>query len=169
MSGALLFIWALALVLGGFAYVRRDGSYGEGLTRAADQLVRVMPRVLMALAAAGFIARLVPSELVGTWIGPGSGLTGLLVAAFAGLLVPAGPVIAFSLAAILLHAGAAPPQLVAFVTSWCIVALHRITIYELPMLGWRFLVLRLSASAVLPLMAGLMAGGVVLAAGRAPW
>lgn len=169
MSGSLLFIWLLALVLGGLAYLRRDGSHLEGLARGADQLIRALPRVMMALVAAGFIARLIPGEIVGAWIGPGSGARGILIAAFAGLFVPAGPVIAFSLGAILAHAGAAPPQLVAFITSWCVFALHRITIYELPMLGWRFLALRLSASALLPLLAGFMAGGVAIAAGRAPW
>lgn len=162
---ALAIVWGLALVLAVLAYRRHDRSFEGGLLQAADQLVRVMPRILMALLAAGFIAKLIPGDLVGEWIGPGSGARGLIIAALAGVLVPAGPVVAFSLAAVLAQSGAAPPQLVAFVTSWCIFAMHRITIYEIPMLGWRFLALRLGAGAVLPLLAGLIAGAILLIPG----
>lgn len=165
MSGALLIIWLLALSLAGYATFRKDGSLSEGLVRGADQLIRVLPRVLMALTAAGFIAKLIPSEIVGAWLGADSGASGIVVAAFAGLLVPSGPIVSFSLAAVLATSGAAPPQLIAFITSWSIFAIHRVTIYEIPMLGWRFLVVRLGASFLLPLLAGASAGIVLLAAG----
>ncbi len=162
MSGSLLSIWLLALGMAGFALFRGGGKLGEGLLASADQLVRVMPRVLMALTAAGFIAKLIPGEFIGVWLGPDSGLRGIAIAALAGLFVPAGPVVAFSLAAVLAHAGAAPPQLVAFLTAWSVFAMHRIAIYEAPMLGLRFLAVRLSASFILPLVAGLAAAAVLL-------
>lgn len=168
MSGALIVIWLLAAMFAVLAIFRADGSLVQGLAAAADQLVRVLPRVLMALTAAGFISKLIPGELVGQWLGPGSGRWGILIAAFAGLFVPSGPVVSFSLAAILAQSGAAPPQVVAFITSWCIFAVHRITIYEVPMLGWRFLAIRLLSSFLLPLVAGFMAGGLALAFGD-PW
>lgn len=162
MSGAFLAIWLLAIALAGYAAFRRDGSLGDGLVRGADQLIRVLPRVLMALTAAGFIAKLIPGEIVGHWLGPESGVRGIAIAACAGLLVPSGPVVSFSLAAVLATSGAAPPQLIAFITSWSIFAIHRVTIYELPMLGWRFLAVRLGASFVLPLLAGFGAAALAL-------
>jgi uncharacterized membrane protein YraQ (UPF0718 family) len=161
MSGSLLTIWLLALVLAGLALYRGGGGLGEGLLAGADQLVRVMPRVLMALTAAGFIAKLIPGEFIGAWLGPDSGFRGIAIAALAGLFVPAGPVVSFSLAAVLAQAGAATPQLVAFLTAWSVFAMHRITIYEAPMLGLRFLAVRLSASFTLPLVAGLTAVAVL--------
>ncbi len=164
MSGSLLTIWLLAVALAGFALFRGEGRLGEGLLAGAEQLVRVMPRVLMALTAAGFIAKLIPGEIIGAWLGPASGIRGIAVATLAGLFVPAGPVVSISLAAVLAQAGAAPPQLVAFLTSWSVFAIHRITIYEAPMLGFRFLAVRLLASFTLPLVAGLTAGAVLLVA-----
>ena len=164
MSGSLLTIWLLAVVLAGLALFRGEGRLGEGLLAGADQLVRVMPRVLMALTAAGFIAKLIPGEVIGAWLGPASGFRGIAIAALAGLFVPAGPVVAFSLAAVLAQAGAASPQLVAFLTAWSVFAMHRITIYEAPMLGLRFLAVRLSASFILPLVAGLAAAAAILVA-----
>lgn len=164
MNGSLLAIWLLVPVLAGLALYRGGGRLGEGLLAAADQLIRVLPRILMALTAAGFIARLIPGEFIGTWLGPGSGIRGIAIAALAGLFVPAGPVVSFSLAAVLAQAGAAPPQLIAFLTSWSVFAMHRVAIYEAPMLGLRFLAVRLSASIALPLVAGLLAAAVLLVA-----
>lgn len=163
MSGALVFVWLLAAVLAGAAISRRDGSLRAGLAYGADQLVRLLPRLVVALTAAGFIAQLIPGDAVGRWLGSGSGVLGIAVAAFAGALIPAGPVVTFSLAAVLVHAGAATPQMVAFITSWSVFALHRITIYEIPMLGWRFLAVRAMSVLPLPLIAGFAAGAVLLA------
>lgn len=169
MSPALALLWLLAGGLAFLAWRRSDGSDREAALRAADQLFRILPRVLMAAFAAGFLARLLPNEVVAQWIGPDSGPWGIAVAALGGLFVPAGPVVAFSLAAILAKAGAAPPQLVAFVTSWTVFAIHRVVTYELPMLGWRFLALRLTSSVVLPVTAGLTAAVLLLAAGQQTW
>ncbi len=163
MSGSLVFVWLLAAVLAGTAVSRRDGSLGDGVLYGADQLVRLLPRLVVALTAAGFIAPLIPGDAVGRWIGADSGALGIAIAAFAGLLIPSGPVVTFSLAAVLMQAGAGTPQMVAFVTSWSVFALHRITIYEIPMLGWRFLFVRLLSVLLLPLIAGFAAGAVLLA------
>ncbi len=161
MSGSLVFIWMLAAVLAGTAMSRRDGSLADGALYGADQLVRLLPRLVVALTAAGFIAPLIPGDEVGRWLGTDSGALGIAIAAFAGLLIPSGPVVTFSLAAVLFHAGAGTPQMVAFVTSWSVFALHRITIYEIPMLGWRFLSVRLLSVLPLPLIAGFAAGAVL--------
>lgn len=68
---------------------------------------------------------------------------------------PAGPVVTFSLAAALIHAGAATPQMVAFIASWSVFDLHRVTVYEIPMLGWRFLLVRTLSVVLLSLIAAL--------------
>ncbi len=162
MSASLVFIWLLAAALAGTAASRRDGSLRDGIAYGADQLVRLLPRLVVALAAAGFIAQLIPGGAVGRWLGADSGALGIAIAAFAGVLIPSGPVVTFSLAAVLFHAGAGTPQMVAFITSWSVFALHRITIYELPMLGWRFLVVRGLSVLLLPLIAGFAAGAVLL-------
>ncbi|MGH6946603.1 MAG: hypothetical protein ACREDZ_04690 [Kiloniellales bacterium] len=169
MSPALVLLWLLAGGLVFLVWRRADGSDREAALKAADQLFRILPRVLMAAFAAGFLARLLPNEIVAQWIGPDSGPWGIAIAALGGLFVPAGPVVAFSLAAILAKAGAASPQLVAFITAWTIFAIHRVAGYELPMLGWRFLALRLASSVVLPVIAGLTAALLLLAAGQRAW
>ena len=89
--------------------------------------------------------------------GRGCGLLALPIAAVTGLIIPAGPVIAFAIAAVFAKAGASVPALVTFVTSWSLYAAHRILIYEIPLLGPSFLRLRALSVLVLPFMAGALA------------
>jgi hypothetical protein len=64
------------------------------------------------------------------------------------------------LAAILLRSGAAVGPVTAFVTGWALLAVHRLIAWELPILGWRFALLRWGVSLVLPVLAGLAAGAL---------
>jgi hypothetical protein len=59
--------------------------------------------------------------------------------------------------AILYQAGASVGPLIAYLTAWSVVALHRLFAYELPMMGARFALLRLASSLVLPFLAGILA------------
>lgn len=61
----------------------------------------------------------------------------------------------FPIVAILDQAGAGPP--IAYLTAWSVFAHHRIFAFELPMMGARFALLRLTASLVPPFVAGILA------------
>jgi len=139
------------------ALSRRDGTFQRGLRRAVEQLALLAPRMVCALTAAGFIARLIPSELIGQYLGAEAGLKAILLASAVGLFIPAGPVIAFAIAAIFARSDASTAALIAFITSWSLFAAHRIFIYEIPLLGPSFLRLRIVSVAALPIIAGLIA------------
>jgi uncharacterized membrane protein YraQ (UPF0718 family) len=145
------------------AIVARRGRAAshDAAERALEQFAQTVPQLCVALLAAGFVAKLIPAEWIGGLLGPGSGLLGLVIAAFAGPIVPAGPVLAFSVAAVLERAGATPETLVAFVTSWSLFTLHRMVTYEIPLLGASFLRLRLLSVAFVPIAAGMIAAGIV--------
>jgi len=159
VSVGLALLIGLYAVLATAALARRDGSFGRAVARAVEQFWLLAPRMVCALIAAGFIAALIPADLIARYLGHGAGLTAILVAFAAGMIVPAGPVIAFSIAAVFSRAGASTPALITFLTSWSIFAVHRIVIYELPLLGPSFLRLRLLAAGGMPLVAGLIAVG----------
>lgn len=133
----------------------------DGLERAMEQFAHVLPQLTVALLVAGFLAKLIPGELIGGLLGPESGWRGLLIAAFAGPIVPAGPILAFSIAALFERMGATPEALVAFITSWSLFTLHRMVSYELPLLGPSFLRLRLLSVGLMPIAAGLIAALLV--------
>ena len=49
---------------------------------------------------------------------------------------------------------------VAFLTAWSIFAVHRVVLFELSLVGWRFTALRLASSGLAPIVAGLLAGAM---------
>ena len=154
-------LWGIALVLA-FVAARRPGRlHRRAAALAADQFVRIMPRIAFALLLAGFLGKLVPGEFVGSIIGPESGATGVLIASLAGGFTPGGPMIAFPIVVALSEAGAGVPQLVAFLTAWSVFAFHRVLVYESTLMGWRFSLTRLFSSLTLPPLAGFAAALIV--------
>jgi uncharacterized membrane protein YraQ (UPF0718 family) len=161
MNAGVLILSILVLGLVGLALTRRDGTLLAGMERALEQFAKLVPRMLCALLAAGFVAQLIPSALIAAHLGAAAGPRAILIAAAAGLIVPAGPAIAFSIAVVFARSGASVPALVAFLTSWSVFAAHRMFIYEIPLLGPSFLRLRLLSAAALPLLAGVLAMAAV--------
>ena len=157
MNFGIVILYGLLGILALAALSRMDGTFRRGLRRAVEQLAVLAPRMVCALTAAGFIARLIPSELIGQYLGNEAGLRAVFVATAVGLILPAGPVIAFAIAAIFARSGASTAALIAFITSWSLFAAHRIFIYEIPLLGPSFLRLRVASVAVTPVLAGLTA------------
>jgi uncharacterized membrane protein YraQ (UPF0718 family) len=151
----ILLLAALALAI--VALRQGTGVLARGFERAVEQGAHLVPRMICALIAAGFIAKLMPSDLIARYLGSEAGITAILIATAAGLILPAGPVIAFSIAAVFARADASVPALIAFITSWSLFAAHRIFMYEIPLLGFSFTRLRLASVAIAPILAGLIA------------
>jgi uncharacterized membrane protein YraQ (UPF0718 family) len=146
-------LFAVLAVLAVIAWRRREDP-APVLRRFIEQFANLVPRMVCALIAAGFIAELIPKEAIASLLGQKAGLLAIPVAAATGLVVPAGPVIAFAIAAVFAKSGASTAALVTFVTSWSVFAAHRILIYELPLLGASFLRLRAASVLVVPIAAG---------------
>jgi uncharacterized membrane protein YraQ (UPF0718 family) len=130
--------------------------------RFIEQFAKLVPRLVMALIGAGFIAQIIPSAAIASLMGPDAGLLALPIAAMAGMIVPAGPVIAFAIAAVFAKSGASVAALITFITAWSIFAGHRILAYELPLLGPSFFRIRLLSVVALPFVAGVFAMAVGL-------
>ncbi len=154
-------MWAGALALVGAAARRRDESLKRGLRTGYGYFVLMAPRMFFALFLAGFAAELLPRETVSGWLGTESGFRGILIASAAGIVVPAGGVVAYPLALAMYKIGVGIPQLVAFLTTWEVFALHRVLAWELPFLGGKFVALRLTSSFFLPPLAGVLAALLV--------
>lgn len=133
---------------------------GRGLLGGAGLLWRFGLLIGLSFLAAGLVDVLIPREWIQTGLGHGSGLRGVLLGTLAGAATPAGPFVSMPLAAILLRSGAAVGPVTAFVTGWALLAVHRLIAWELPVLGWRFALLRWGVSLVLPILAGLAAGAL---------
>ena len=73
-----------------------------------------------------------------------------------GGVMPGGPFVTFPLVITFSKAGAGVAQMTALLTAWSVYAMHRILTWEYPVLGWRFVALRLASSFFLPVLAGLI-------------
>ncbi|MGR3320753.1 MAG: permease [Pseudooceanicola sp.] len=152
----------LALITGGLCY-REFGWAGvtEGSTRALILFIEILPQLAAGLLIGGLVTRLVNREKVSQWLGGASGLTGLMLATMAGLLTPGGPFTSFPMVYALWIAGADAGALIAFISAWSLLGFNRLIVWELPLLGVEFSLIRYAACLPLPVLAGLMARWLV--------
>jgi uncharacterized membrane protein YraQ (UPF0718 family) len=149
----ILFLWAIVFALAFVAYMRSRALFRAGVKGGAVDFLRLLPRLTIGVLGSGFIAEVMPQQLIATWLGPDSGLTGTLIATLAGWLTPGGPMIGFAIGVAALKSGAAAPQVIAYTTAWALFAIHRTFLWELPMMPARIVWLRVMASLPLPFLA----------------
>ncbi len=146
-------LWVIALVLALVAARRSRELLRDSVREGAVDCVRLLPRIMLGVIGAGYIAALLPQETVGRWLGADSGLFGIAIAALGGALTPGGPVIGFSIGAAALKGGAGAPQVIAYTTAWALFAVQRLLLWEIPVMPRRLVVLRIAASLPLPFLA----------------
>ncbi len=161
VDGALLILLAVLAALAALAYAQGGGELlRKGFAGGGRLLTRYALVLVVSFLAAGLAEVLVPHAWVRDTLGGDSGLRGILIGAAAGVVTPSGPFVAMPIAAVMVRSGAAPGPVVAFLTGWALLALHRLVAWEIPMLGWQLAALRYGVSLVLPVVAGLLARAV---------
>ena len=161
MTGGQVFLAIVALIAFGACLRRGPGTARKAAADTGQSLLRMLPIFAVALPMAALLAELIPADAAVAWIGPESGISGILVASIAGGLMPGGRFVTFPLVLAFAKAGAGVPQMAALITGWSVFALHRIITWEVPVLGWRFVAIRLIAAAPLPVLAALLAEAAV--------
>ena len=155
---SLLALLAVLLVLVAIAYARGGGALvSKGFGQGGRLLLDVGLLLVVSFLAAGFAQVLIPEQWIAGILGKRSGLTGILIASAAGAAMPGGPYVALPVAAALARSGASMGPLVAFVTGWGVLAVHRLIAWELPILGPRLALLRYAICLGVPVAAGLVA------------
>ncbi|HEY84843.1 MAG TPA: hypothetical protein G4N96_07005 [Chloroflexi bacterium] len=153
MSIATTVLVLLAAGLFFYAWRRGDGSHRQGIILGWQTTKRTLPLLIVAFALVGYVNVLAPQSLIEQWLGPNSGLTGLILATITGMLLPGGPYVVFPLIAVLYQAGAGVGPAVALISSWAMLGLLSVA-FELPFMGWRFSALRWGLGLIFPVLAG---------------
>ncbi len=153
----IVFLWAIVAVLGFVTLRRSRVLFKTGVKGGLMDFVRLAPRLTIGVLGSGYIAAVMPQQLIATWLGPGSGVAGTAIATLAGALTPGGPMIGFAIGVAALQSGAAPPQVVAYVTAWSLVSAQRLVLWELPMMPRHVVWLKTLASLPLPFIAAWIA------------
>jgi uncharacterized membrane protein YraQ (UPF0718 family) len=144
----------LALAFGIVAYLRDPGLPWVGARNGLQMLWFVLPRLVPALILAGMLQVLVPQEFVQRHLGREGGFRSILIASAAGVLTPGGPMVTVPFLVALANSGAAMGPMVAYMTSWSLFGMQRIIAWEAPLMGWRFVVVRVIPSLAFPVLAG---------------
>ena len=160
MNAALIIditLWGSVAVLGFMVWQRGRVVLTAAAREGTMDFVNIVPRVALGVIGSGYIAAVLPQEVITGWFGSDSGWLGVLMAAVAGAATPGGPVIGFSLGAVAMKGGAGPPQVIAYVTAWALFAFQRLLLWEIPFMPARFVWFRAAVSLPFPFVAAAIA------------
>jgi uncharacterized membrane protein YraQ (UPF0718 family) len=120
-------------------------------------LLAILPKVAAGCLIGALVRILVPREVIVRWVGEGSGVMGLMIAAGMGAIFPGGPFTIFPLAGAFLLSGADRGAAIAFISGWLLLGVNRMIIWEIPFLGNAFVGWRALLSLPMPVLIGLAA------------
>lgn len=138
-------------------HVGGEAAIDAALDGALSLLMTILPQLGAGILIGGLIQQLVNRDEVARTLGRESGTRGILIASTAGMLTPGGPFTSFPLVYALWVGGADAGALIAYLTAWSLIGIHRLIIWELPFMGPEFTLLRFAVSLPLPILAGLLA------------
>jgi len=148
-------LWGSVAILGFMAWRRGRVVLVSSVREGSMDFINIVPRIALGVIGSGYIAAVIPPEVITGWLGPDSGWFGVLTAVIAGAATPGGPVVGFSIGAAALKGGAGAPQVIAYVTAWALFAIQRLFIWEIPVMPQRLVWLRIAASLPVPFLAAL--------------
>jgi hypothetical protein len=160
MSAALLIdilLWGSVAGVGYIAWRRGRTVLVSSLREGTLEFAAIMPRIAIGVVGSGYIAAVIPQQIITGWLGPDSGWLGVLTAVIAGAATPGGPVVGFSIGAVALKAGGGPPQVTAYVVAWALFAFQRVILWEIPFMPAPFVWFRAAVSVPFPFLAAAIA------------
>jgi hypothetical protein len=160
VSAALLIdivLWGSVIAVGLIAFRRGPTVLTSSLREGTWDFIGIIPRIALGVVGSGYIAAVIPQEIITGWLGPNSGWLGVAAAVVAGAATPGGPVVGFSIGAVALKAGGGPPQVLAYVIAWALFAFQRLLLWEIPFMPARFVWFRAAVSIPFPFLAAAIA------------
>jgi len=160
VSAALLIdivLWGSVIAVGLIAFRRWPTVLTSSLREGSWDFIGIIPRIALGVVGSGYIAAVIPQEIITGWLGPNSGWLGVAAAVVAGAATPGGPVVGFSIGAVALKAGGGPPQVLAYVIAWALFAFQRLLLWEIPFMPARFVWFRAAVSIPFPFLAAAIA------------
>ena len=153
-------LWGSVVALGLLAWQRGRVVLVSSMREGSMDFINIVPRIALGVIGSGYIAAVIPPEVITGWLGPDSGWMGVLAATIAGAATPGGPVIGFSIGAVALKVGGGTPQVIAYVISWALFAFQRLILWEIPFMPAKFVWFRAAVSLPFPFLAAALSMAV---------
>ncbi|MCC2097160.1 MAG: permease [Hyphomicrobiales bacterium] len=152
-----LVLTAIMIAAGAAVYVFKGPQvFADTVVHEILLLFAFTPKMMLAFFVAALVSALVSRQVIARWLGDKAGFRGVALASGIGAVTPGGPMISFPLVTALQDAGSSRPSMIAYLTSWTTLGFQRIMIWELPLLGIDYALIRLVASLPLPFLAALI-------------
>ena len=133
----------------------------SGFAQTGQFIRTVWLRLLLGFTLGGVATVLIPSPLISEWLGPASGLKGILIGSYAGLIVGGGgPYVGLPIIASILAAGAGIGPVMALLTSWTLLGLRGLFIWQVPFLGMKLALTRYVVCLLAPPIVGILGSHV---------
>ncbi|MDP2646965.1 MAG: permease [Desulfobacterales bacterium] len=129
VSALILIAAAISFFIGGWQRVI------SGLTQGVLLMDKVWLRLLLGIVFAGLLQELVPHEGVAKWLGPTSGLKGILIGSYLGVFMTNAPYVKVPLIMSLYAAGAGIGPVIALLVGGEGLALQSLFVWQIPFLG----------------------------------
>jgi hypothetical protein len=152
-----IILWGSAAALGFLAWQRGRTVLVSSAREGTMDFINIVPRIALGVIGSGYIAAIIPPQVITGWLGPNSGWSGVLAAVIAGAATPGGPVVGFSIGAVALKSGGGAPQVIAYVVAWALFAFQRLILWEIPFMPTRFVWFRAAVSLPFPFLAAAIA------------
>ena len=152
-----IILWGSVAAVGFIAFRRGPAVLKASLREGTMDFINIVPRIALGVIGSGYIAAVIPPEVITGWLGPDSGWFGVLTAVIAGAATPGGPVVGFSIGAVALKVGGGPPQVIAYVVAWALFAFQRMILWEIPFMPAKFVWFRAAVSLPFPFLAAAIA------------
>jgi hypothetical protein len=148
-----ILLWGSLIGVSVIAWRQDKTVLGTALRNGGMDFINIVPRIALGVIGSGFIAAIIPSEVIVGGLGPDTGWLGVATAVVAGAATPGGPVVGFSIGAVALKSGGGTPQVVAYVIAWALFAFQRVILWEIPFMPARFVWFRCAVSIPFPFLA----------------
>ncbi len=110
--------------------------------------------IIAAFLISSMMILILPKDQIASWLGKESGWKGIFVGTGLGAITPGGPFLTFPILVAFWKAGTGVGPIIAYLTAWSLLGLHRIFVWEMPFLGWKFVLLRVGISVLVPIILG---------------
>jgi hypothetical protein len=152
-----IILWGSVAALGFMAWQRGRAVLLSSAREGTLDFINIVPRIALGVIGSGYIAAIIPQQVITGWLSPNSGWSGVLAAVIAGAGTPGGPVVGFSIGAVALKSGGGAPQVIAYVIAWALFAFQRLILWEIPFMPARFVWFRAAVSLPFPFLAAAIA------------
>ena len=130
-----------------------------GLKQSGQTIKSMWFRILIGMTLGGFIQVLVPSTVVAEWLGPTSGLKGILIGSYIGLFISGGPYVILPVIASIYESGAGAGPTIALMTGG-LLSIQGLFTWYIPLLGVRLSMAKYVVCLFVPPLVGLAGDAV---------